>query len=334
MMKKLLLIILTILFFNINAFSQTTSSKKALDIVNKAQERSNLLDSIKYIKNSLDSVQEKSEKRALLIILANLQEEVSLFEDAKQSYVKAAAISASSVSKLSKKTNEELVLDAVRCSLSCGDCDSADKYLNSSVRSSKNAEILAYVKLYEQWSSLCKAKTTDDLTEPLEVLKAYLKVSSMKQVHSVILLTLWYITGKDEYSAMLTKNYPSSTEASIVKGDIQLLPVPFWYFVPKSGEASIGTGSLSENVKITVQDDSTEQNVQHKFSKWQLGLFKTEKNAQSLCDELKTKGFNATITSEKRASGTVYYIVTVNENSNNNISEQLRSAGYDCYPVD
>ena len=51
-------------------------------------------------------------------------------------------------------------------------------------------------------------------------------------------------------------------------------------------------------------------------------------------DEVVKKGFDAFITSEKRASGTVYYIVLVREDKTGNVAERLRSAGYDCYAVD
>ena len=87
------------------------------------------------------------------------------------------------------------------------------------------------------------------------------------------------------------------------------------------------------------KDDSINQNDANsenetKTTKWQLGLFKTESNAKLLLDEVVKKGFDAYITSEKRASGTVYYIVLVREDKTGNVAERLRSAGYDCYAVD
>ena len=77
------------------------------------------------------------------------------------------------------------------------------------------------------------------------MLQAYLKVDSMNAVKPAVLLTLWYVTGEKSYSQQITKLYPKSIEASIVRGDAQLLPTPFWFFVPKSGEAEQGTGSFS-----------------------------------------------------------------------------------------
>ena len=156
----------------------------------------------------------------------------------------------------------------------------------------------------------------------------------MKSVHPVILLTLWYVTGDKSWSEQITKNFPGSTEAAIVKGDVQLLPTPFWFFVPKSGVAEQGTGTFKED--ISVEASATTQSTAAtttKNTKWQLGLFKTESNAKLLCEEVKQKGFNAYVTSEKRASGTTYYIVLVKDDGTGT-ADKLRSAGYDCYPVE
>jgi len=337
--------------FLLNTFGFLFAEAKAKDLVSEASLKSDVNDSISYIKKQIPTLTVLSEKRAAYIFLARIQEQLSLYEDAQKNYVSAAAISAGDAEGMPKRTNEQLVLDAVRCALCLGDSATADSYLNSAVRNSKNTEILSYVKLYTQWSALCRANSVEDLQEPLELLKAYLKIDSMKLLHPVILLTLWYVTGDVVYSNQITKNYPSSTEAAIVKGDVQLLPTPFWFFVPKSGIAEQGSGTLSSAVEISpsstsnstsadgasstkASGESASTQKSPKFSKWQLGLFRTESNAKLLADELKTKGFSAYVTSETRSSGTTYYIVLVDETKAGNVADSLRSAGYDCYPVE
>ncbi len=305
---------------------------KAKDIAAEAARKANVDESISYVQGQLSKLTVASEKRAAYVFLASLQEQMSLYGDAQKNYAAAAGIAAGDAEGMPKKTNEQLVLDAVRCALCCGEYSIADSYLNSAVRNSKNAEILSYVKLYAQWSALCRAENVNDLNEPLELLKAYLKVDSMKSVHPVILLTLWYVTGDKSWSSQITKNYPSSTEAAIVRGDVQLLPTPFWFFVPKSGVAEQGTGTFSD--VSTVTSESVTPAPATKNTKWQLGLFKTESNAKLLCEEVQKKGFEAFVTSEVRASGTTYYIVLVKDDGTNTTADKLRSAGYDCYPVE
>ena len=329
MNKKLFLIAI----FSLSA-ALIFAEAKAKDIKAQAVKKSTVEESVSYVKTQIKSLTVASEKRAAYVFLASLQEQLALYGDAQKSYATAAGIAAGDAEGMPQKTNEQLVIDAVRCALCCGDWPTADSYLNSAVRNSKDANIQSYVKLYAQWSALCKAENVDDLNEPLELLKAYLKVQSMKPVHPVILLTLWYVTGDKSWSEQITKNFPSSTEAAIVKGDVQLLPTPFWFFVPKSGVAEQGTGTFKED--ISVEASATTQSTAAtttKYSKWQLGLFKTESNAKLLCEEVKQKGFNAYVTSEKRASGTTYYIVLVKDDGTGT-ADKLRSAGYDCYPVE
>ena len=298
----------------------------------EAAKKDSVEESVSYLKTQISKMNQAAEKRATYIFLASLQEQMALYDDAQKSYAQAAAIAAGNAEGMPKKTNEQIVLDAVRCALSSGDYATADSYLNSAVRNSKNEKVQAYIKLYTQWSALCRAQTVADLNEPLELLKAYLKVESMKSVHPVILLTLWYVTGEKSWASQITKNYPSSTEAAIVKGDVQLLPTPFWFFVPKSGVAEQGTGTFTE--VLTTTAETTAPVTVTKNSKWQLGLFKTESNAKLLCEEVQKKGFDAYVTSEVRASGTTYYIVLVKDDGTGTTADKLRSSGYDCYPVE
>lgn len=330
-----LFLIITISPFALNAQS------KAKEIADKAAQEASVTESINYIESELKKLTNPSDKRSTYILLASLQEQLSQYPAAQKNYASAAGISAGTAEGMPKKSNEQLVLDAVRCALCCGEFSTADSYLNSAVRNSKNPQIQSYIKLYTQWSNLCKAEKEEDLQEPIEILKAYLKIENMKEIHPVILLTLWYITGDSTYSDDIRKKFPNSTEASIVKGDVNLLPTPFWFFVPKSGIAEIGTGTYTnkENNQTASEsqkaDNSTGDKVsENAITKLQLGLFRTESNAKLLKEELIKKGFEAYITSEKRASGTTYYIVLVDEDKDNSIAEKLRSSGYECYAVE
>ncbi|HAC31074.1 MAG TPA: hypothetical protein DCF70_00415 [Treponema sp.] len=223
------------------------------------------------------------------------------------------------------------------------------------MRSSKNNQIIAYVKLYEQWCVLCRSTKISDTTESVAMLKTYSTLESMKPVWPQILLTLWHITGEKSFSDRLKTEYPKSPESAIVKGQAQTLPAPFWYFVPRSSTSTPDvelTGTVPEKKENSTKDktasdktatdkaDSTGKaepektaEKQEKIVRQQLGLFKDKSNAQGLVDRLKDKGFTATITSELRPSGTTYYIVTVDENSKGTMGDELRTAGFECYPV-
>ena len=333
-MKKIISIVLAILVYTSLFAADLTASF----VTSEAAKKDSVEESVSYLKSQISKMNVAAEKRAAYIFLASLQEQMALYDDAQKSYAQAAAIAAGNAEGMPKKTNEQIVLDAVRCALSSGDYATADSYLNSAVRNSKNADVQAYIKLYSQWSALCKADDVSEIQEPVVMLQAYLKVDSMNAVKPAVLLTLWYVTGDSSYANQITKLYPKSIEASIVRGDVQLLPTPFWFFVPKSGEAEQGTGSfiMPEEPKQTAAEKAaaTQASTPAKFTKWQLGLFRTENNAKLLADEVKAKGFDAYITTETRASGTTYYIVLVREDKSGNVADRLRSSGYDCYGVE
>ena len=331
-MKKIISVLLTALV----CVSVFAAEPTASFVTAEAAKKDTVEESVSYLKSQISKMTVAAEKRATYIFLASLQEQMAMYADAQKSYAQAAAISAGNAEGMPKKSNEQIVLDAVRCALSSGDYATADSYLNSAVRNSKNADVQAYIKLYSQWSALCKADDVAGIQEPVVMLQAYLKVDSMAAVKPAVLLTLWYVTGDTSYSKEITKLYPKSIEASIVKGDAQLLPTPFWFFVPKSGEAEQGTGSIAmpEEPKQTTAQASATATAPVKFTKWQLGLFRTESNAKLLADEVKAKGFDSFITTEKRASGTTYYIVLVREDKNGNVADRLRSSGYDCYGIE
>ena len=338
-MKKIIsFLILVNLFFCLSAAELT-----ARFVTGEAAKKDSLEESLSYLKDQVAKMNLPAEKRATYVFIATLEEQMALYDQAQKSYAQAASIAAGDAEGMPKKSNEEIVLDAIRCALSSGDYMTADSYLNSAVRNTRNQKIQAYIKLYTQWSALCRAEKVDDIQEPLVMLQAYLKLDSMECLRPAIYLTLWYLTGDKSYSQQLASKYPKSPEAAIVKGDVQLLPTPFWFFVPKSGEAEQGTGSYADTPSYSGTSSSAanetsssqgQSSASSKTTKWQLGLFKTQSNAKLLVDELKSKGFEAYTTSETRASGTTYYIVLVNEDKSGNMADKLRNAGYDCYAVD
>lgn len=327
-MKK----IISLFIFLCLGFS-LTAEKKAFELVNEASKKTNADESADFLMSEVSKLTVPAEKRAGYAFLGNLQEMLGLYELAEKSYVAAAGISAADAENMPERSNEQLVLDAVRCALSGGNYSRADSYLNSAVRSSKNPKIQSYVKLYSVWSSLCRAENKEDLEEPVAMLKAYANVSSMKAVQPAILLTLWYITGDNSYSEDIKIRFPETTECAIVKGDSQILPSPFWYFVPKSGEAVAETGTVKDAPKTPKELTVTETPEKEKsVGKLQLGLFSSSDNASNLADELKKKGFNAYFEKQTKASGNVYYTVYVNA-KDENTADALRSSGYECYMV-
>lgn len=311
----------------------------ARSVIDAAAKKSTVAESVAYLQENVSAVTASADKRAVYAFLAAVLEQQGQYAEAQKTYAQAASVAGSADSAVEgvlNKNSEELVIDAVRCALCAGDYASADSYLNSAVRNTKDERISAYVKLYEQWSSLCKAKDAGDIKESVAMLRTYAALDSMKSVRPSVLLTLWHLTGDAQFSENLKKNYPRSMESAIVRGEIQTLPTPFWYFVPRDGVdlpevAGVVTAGAAVPADSAKSDSSGVK--AEKVVRQQLGLFREEANAKALVERVKSKGFNAEITSETRPSGTKYYIVVVGENEKGSVGEELRTAGFECYPL-
>lgn len=334
-MKNLIALVLFFMLA-ISFFAQELTAKK---ITETAVAKENPQEAAEYIKSQLAAVSVPAEKRALYAFLGSLFESMALYDEAKNSYAAAAGIAAGDAAGMPKKSSEMLVIDAVRCALSAGDGDVALQFLNSAVRNSKDESIQAQIKLYEQWAALCNAENADDIAEPVSMLKAYADIPSMKSVNSSVLLTLWYVTGEADFGNRLVKKYPESAEAGIVTGKVQVMPSPFWYFVPRRKISLTQPSAEEKTVPATENGDGTqgEAAVKADFSenpvKQQLGLFRDKSNAEEFVRRLNEKNFKGYIQEETRSSGTTYYIVLVDENEDGSMGLKLKSAGFECYPV-
>lgn len=324
------------------AFADPVTAQQTYDAAIK---KDTVLDSIEYINKQIPNAATASDKRSLLFFAGTLQEQTGLYDDASFSYAQAAGIAAGDADGMQKVSSEQLVIDAVRASLCAGDSETADRYLNSAVRSSKDDAIIAYVNLYAQWSALCKAQSPEETKDAVALLKAYSGMDSMRVVKPAVLLTLWYMCGDDTYGEQLKKEFPNSPETGIVKGKTQIMSVPFWYFVPHVG-TSPDAEETTEEILLAEKDDGASADNKtsvgttvpttdkgEKITREQCGLFRERSNADALVAQLKKKNFDAKITTETRASGTTYYIVVVDENKEGTVGLKLRDAGFECYPV-
>lgn len=343
---KLIIFNILVLSANCNLiFAQNSySPKTAFELATECSKKDSLDSSVEFLKNNIEKLSLPAEKRASYTFLASIQEQQGYYEDAMKNYAVAASIAASDAKNMPEKSSEQLVLDAVRCALNFGDWKTAQTYLNSKVRSSQNPKITGFVKLYEQWSFLCKAQNFEEISENIILLKTYSTLDSMAFLRPQILFTLWQITGENEYSQALQKEFPLSAECAVVKGEVQLLPGPFWFFVPKNNSASNENKNLAAKEKnsliktnisesLEISEENQNQTLKNSAVKLQLGLFKEKSNAESLIKTLKEKGFDSYIEVEKKPSGNVYFIVIVDENENKTQAQKLKSLGFESYPV-
>lgn len=323
----------------------------AHELAKNAAAKDSLELSVNYLKKTVPLIKSPAERRAGYAFLGSVQEQTGDYQDAMQSYALAAGIGAGDAENMPKKSGEQLVLDAVRCALNLGDWKQAQTFLNSAVRNSSDEKILSLVRLYEQWCVFCKSETFGETKEACAILKTYADLNSMKSVRPQVLFSLWHVTGEEQYARALKNEYPKTPEALVAGGEMQILPSPFWYFVPRfiddgSEQSEHASGAVSvqkeknqpktEDNSKSDDDASSSQksaSADGKTVRLQLGLFREKENAEALRKEVSGKGFDAYVTTEKRPSGTVYYLVVVDDDISMNLAPKLRSAGFDCYAV-
>lgn len=212
MFKKFFLLFTQLFFLVTFCFAQENFS----DFSELEIEISKLENQLKNLskENSLEVLKKK----------AKLEESANMFPEAEESYFKCAEI-ASTEEKFS------LILSAVRCSLCYGNNEKADELLAKIASKARVNEYAPTFKLYAVWSWLAKCTTYEQNFEPLIILKSYLELEDMKEVFPQILFTLWYIEGNEVYKNRLIKEFPSSLESLIAKGEVELAPSPYWFFL-------------------------------------------------------------------------------------------------------
>ena len=353
-----------------SVFSQVSSSvPEVLSIDKDGKSNTDVDETIAKLKQALKTEKSNSEKMKIYAFMASLQEQLGLYQDAKNNYSLAANYSAS-VNKAagsSAAVESSYLLGAVRCALSTGDTVSADYILSTAFLSSGiDAETQSYVKLYAVWSWLCKISSESELAAPVSVLKQYLTVLPSQSVKPAVLITLWYLTGDNTYADTLKKDFATAPETAVIKGEAYVMPAPFWYFVPaarpdarpddkkdnsavaskepaaKTAESAKAATVATDSVPaVQAAKESTANAAENESSgtasntavKQQLGLFRDRVNAEALVERLKAAGFAAEISTEKRTSGNTYYLVTVPEKADGSVGDRLRKSGFECYPV-
>lgn len=326
---------LTVLMMAGMSLWSQTASKVIQDAVEKSSQSDVKISSIISQVEKAAATSRDSDKRSLYTFLGSLTEQLGQYQEAADWYAKAASIAAPPATGTPSLTTEQLVLAAVRCSLSCGESQQADSYLDS-VRNSQVPETVAYSRLYSVWSRLCQVDSTDQLEESLSQLEIYSSLESMGMVRPPVYLTLWHLTGKSQWKERLQKEYPKSAEAAVVTGEAQLLPSPFWFFLP--GKAVADWTGQQSSAAASGQAEKTDSKVEKAapssvIVNQQVGFFRNRENAENLAQRLRDAGFKPEITEEQRQSGTVYFVVTVPEDKDNSMGLRLKTAGFESYPV-
>lgn len=308
---------------------------KAKGVVAAAQNKGDITEAVSYLQDTIPTITDSAEKKEAHIFLGKLLQQRGDFMNAYEAYSQAIALDTTN-------PNVDTRLNAAICALSAGEISIAEYILDSVLKINSTDESGAKAKFYAVWCGVLKAETENQLDVPIQHLENFLEDKSMKSLNSAILFSLWWLTSNEEYKTELVENYPSSPEAWVASGKSSLLPLPYWYFILRRGENvkfQIPSDLEQEEIEPTVENVVTSNATSETFSLseekivWQqVGLFRNEENAQRLVAKLANAGFEAEILIQTKTSGNKYTAVVVKE-TDGTIGNQLRNAGFECYPV-
>jgi cell division septation protein DedD len=265
-----------------------------------------------------------AEKKAALALLGNVREQLGLYASAAEAYQQAAFASGDA-------GDDALVLDSVRCFLSAGEAGSADALLAPLLKWKPSPQ----ASLYDAWVRLCRGQ----IDSAAVMLRSWVPRSDMVGVRPLVLLTLWWAMDDENAGKLLTTEFPSSPEASIVRVEAVLLPGAFWYFLPRPLSADAGNAAPAVTPPVQTADKTaantpSADDTDNGKALWQqIGFFRNEAYAQDLMTKLRQAGFIPEILRQPRPSGTVYLAVVVRENTAGTIGTELKNSGFECFPI-
>jgi len=270
-------------------------------------------DIIQTFEKDIPALRTAEERCQAWQIVAQYEEHQRLYAAAAAHYQKAAHLCSAHADRLS--------LDAVRAFLCGGEVRRARMLLTDTVAyQSKDESNQDYVMsaVYETWLLLAE----DKADQALPLIKAYSKKKKFLAYRAALLFTLWWADNDETARERLINECYDSLEAAAVRGTVIIQPSAFWYLMPKTAKP------VAESAVLNPQHAQRAKPLYY-----QLGFYKTKRYADVLMEDLRAKQFIPCIKEETRASGTVYYVVFVEEDETNTIGDKLKSAGYETVPV-
>lgn len=257
-------------------------------------------------------------------ILAAYAETNYLYAEAADQYSQAALL----------ETDPEAVfalnLKAARSYFLAGDSQLSAYILNTVIAQAADNAVKTQAEVY-----LLLAGLEDDanFNENRAALQRCIADAKYAGYMPTLLFALYWLTGDAQAKNRLVKEFPASMEAETVQNKATVSPVAFWYLMPRKNSAgSVSAKAEQTSNKNTAVTKTSAPPGTQKPLYYQVGFFKTKENADSLAAELVGKGFPAHVIAKTKNASTSFSVV-VNESNGVSISEKLRNAGYECYPV-
>jgi len=298
-----------------------------------------------------------ADKKLMLSALADYEERLSLFVDARKHFNEAAFADPAG-------RDDAYILDAARCALVSGDTEQAEGLVRAILLTSFSDPMLVRARVYSAWIQLAAGDAADALPQ----IRTCAANTAFADYAPALLFTLWWSDNDSAAKTRLLSDFSTSPEASIVRGEIRLSPAPFWYLMVRNGTlvadfardgnaalatvttpptgttpATVSAPSSATTPASTTSASTTPASTTppataqaspavHAGTVWQqTGFFKNREYAEELNGKLVKLGFKPVIREEKRPSGIIYFSVLVPEDAERSTEKRLKDAGFESY---
>lgn len=272
-------------------------------------------------------------RKKLLVVTASLEERSGLPIPAAKHYSEASWSDPAG-------QDYSLILAAARCFLSANETAQASSLVQSVLLSCFDEQTLIHARVMAGWINL----SSGNHTEALALISSYAANPVFSDWAPALLFTLYWNGADPSARDRILSLYPVSPEAAVLRGEMTLSPVSFWYLMDRQTpmvakfNAAVATpvspvASLSLSTSSQTSSKASQSVAESEVSEgalWQqTGFFKNHEYAEELRSKLISKGFQASIRTVTRPSGTVYHAVLVPEDSAFKTAARLKDAGFE-----
>jgi hypothetical protein len=310
-------------------------------------------DALSLLAQSLPSLSQ-AERYPFLVKSGDLSLLLGLFEDASSRYAEASALAPGG-------KDPALLLRSARCALAAGDPERASSSAADILIGSADPLLSAQARLVSAWSFLAESRAADARAVASAV-AASSGAAAAEGARREARFILWLCAEggeKASLAAALSSAFPGSPEALIASGSASAPPLPHWYLgalgsslakkpslapgapSPAAGaSASASASPTGPAAPATLTSPAALAPQKSAGKRLQIGYFSVEDNAQSLKDELSSKGFSPTIEERLRAAKAgeapvKRWVVTVDAGADMpKTMQRLKDAGYEAYVID
>lgn len=260
-------------------------------------------------------------KRKTFSALARLQELLGEYSAAAASWTAAAYAEKG-------RRDDAALIESARCFISIGEFERASAAVKTVLLTGTEARDTQRARL---WGAYAAAFAGEPGASDL--LRVFAADPAFSADHSVVLFLLWRLFDDETARNRLLQEFPASAEALAIQGN-RVGPAvgPLWV-LPLHRETLRTT---SRSVSPTPQETATDQAppvVSARGGGLQVGLFRSEPNANALVSRLEGAGFKASIVS-RTVDGIAYFAVVVSPGASEaDTIMRLKDAGFEAFPV-